>query len=69
MRGLRALVVLWVVVAVTLPMWVAEAVPMGATAAVGDGWPAYGGDAGGTRYSSLTQITPANVGRLQVAWT
>lgn len=33
------------------------------------GWPAYGGDAGGTRYSPLTQITPANVGQLRVAWT
>ena len=32
------------------------------------GWPAYGGDAGGTRYSPLTQITPANVGELRVAW-
>jgi quinoprotein glucose dehydrogenase len=33
------------------------------------GWPAYGGDAGGTRYSPLTLLTPANVGRLEVAWT
>ena len=33
------------------------------------GWPTYGGDAGGTRYSPVTQITPANVGQLQVAWT
>jgi quinoprotein glucose dehydrogenase len=33
------------------------------------GWPAYGGDAGGTRYSPLTEITPANVGKLRVAWT
>ena len=40
-----------------------------ALAAVPDaGWPAYGGDAGGTRYSPLTQITPANVGELRVAW-
>ena len=34
-----------------------------------DQWPAYGGDAGGTRYSALTQVTPANVKGLQVAWT
>jgi quinoprotein glucose dehydrogenase len=34
-----------------------------------DQWPAYGGDAGGTRYSTLTQVTPANVKGLQVAWT
>ena len=33
------------------------------------GWPAYGGDAGGMRYSPLTQVSPANVHRLQVAWT
>jgi quinoprotein glucose dehydrogenase len=33
------------------------------------GWPLYGGDAGGTRYSALAQVTPANVGRLKLAWT
>ena len=33
------------------------------------GWSAYGGDAGGTRYSPAAQITPANVGDLRVAWT
>lgn len=33
------------------------------------GWGAYGGDAEGTRYSRLNQITPANVDRLRVAWT
>jgi quinoprotein glucose dehydrogenase len=33
------------------------------------GWPAYGGDAGGTRYSPLTQINAKNVSELQVAWT
>jgi quinoprotein glucose dehydrogenase len=31
-------------------------------------WPAYGGDAGGLRYSPLTQITPANVNELEIAW-
>lgn len=31
-------------------------------------WPLYGRDAGGTKFSPLTQITPANVGTLQVAW-
>lgn len=39
-------------------------------AAVPDtGWSAYGGDAGGTRYSPLTEITPANVANLRIAWT
>jgi quinoprotein glucose dehydrogenase len=32
------------------------------------GWPAYGGDAGGTRYSPLNQMTQTNVDQLQVAW-
>ena len=40
-----------------------------ASAATPDvGWPAYGGDAGGTRYSPLTQIDAANVEGLRVAW-
>ena len=34
-----------------------------------DGWSAYGGDPGGSRYSSLTQITAKNVSDLKVAWT
>ena len=38
-------------------------------APVDSGWIAYGGDAGGTRYSSLSEITRANVSDLQVAWT
>jgi quinoprotein glucose dehydrogenase len=33
-----------------------------------DGWPAYGGDAGGSRYSAATQITRENVSKLKVAW-
>ena len=32
------------------------------------GWPAWGGDAGGSRHSPLTQITRENVGRLELAW-
>jgi len=36
----------------------------------GDGdWICYGRDPGGTRHSPLTQITPASVARLKVAWT
>jgi len=37
-------------------------------AAAEAGWPAYGGDAGGTRYSPLNQVTAANVDQLRVAW-
>lgn len=33
------------------------------------GWPAYGGDPGGQRYSPLDQITPDNVHHLEVAWS
>lgn len=33
------------------------------------GWPAYGGDQGGTRFSAAREITPANVTKLGVAWT
>ena len=32
-------------------------------------WPAYGNDAGGMRFSPLTQINPQNVKQLTVAWT
>ena len=32
-------------------------------------WPSYGNDAEGSRFSPLAQITRANVGRLEVAWT
>ncbi len=31
-------------------------------------WPTYGHDSGGMRFSPLTEITPANVDRLKVAW-
>lgn len=34
-----------------------------------DQWDHFGGDAGGSRFSGLEQITPANVGKLEVAWT
>jgi quinoprotein glucose dehydrogenase len=33
-----------------------------------EGWSAYGNDAGGSRHSSLTQITPENVSGLELAW-
>src|SRR5947209_2063014 len=34
----------------------------------GDDWAYYNGNPHGTHYSTLAEITPANVGRLQVAW-
>ena len=38
------------------------------TAAGSREWPTYGHDPGGMRFSPLTQLTPANVDQLQVAW-
>src|SRR5215472_15535376 len=32
-------------------------------------WPSYGNDAGGTRYSPLTEIDRRNVTKLRIAWT
>ena len=45
-----------------------DSVPLPVGGPVAD-WPAYGHDAGGSRYSPLTQITRENVAGLQVAWT
>lgn len=38
-------------------------------AAAGADWPVYLGDKGASHYSTLAQITPENVSRLEVAWT
>ncbi|WP_068076750.1 membrane-bound PQQ-dependent dehydrogenase, glucose/quinate/shikimate family [Novosphingobium lentum] len=51
------------VAAVTLPMQHI------ATPGTDGEWAAFGRDAAGTRFSPLAQITPANVSRLQPAWT
>jgi quinoprotein glucose dehydrogenase len=41
-----------------------------ATAAAGaQGWPVYGGEPGGGRYSAAGQVTAANVARLGTTWT
>jgi quinoprotein glucose dehydrogenase len=47
----------------------ASAVALANTATVGDGWPTYGGDAGGQRYSAAKQITRSNVTALAPVWT
>ncbi|HEY2974407.1 MAG TPA: pyrroloquinoline quinone-dependent dehydrogenase [Pyrinomonadaceae bacterium] len=54
---LAAVAVLWLAPAAT-----AQSVP-------DSGWPNYGNDPGGTRYSTATQIDRTNVNRLQLAWT
>src|SRR6266436_7291780 len=38
-------------------------------AAASDGWNSYGGDPGGSRYSTAWQISRENVAQLKVAWT
>ncbi len=53
----------------------ALAVALSASAAVAGNatddtqWPAYGNDPGGRRYAEVAQITPRNVGELEIAWT
>ncbi len=50
--------------------WLALVTPMVANPVLADtGWPHYGGDQGGQRYSSANQITPANVTGLRQAWS
>jgi len=52
---------------ITFCLWIA---PVAFAQSKADsGWSAYGGDAGGTRYSPLTQISRDNVANLRVAWT
>src|SRR3569623_3156276 len=47
------------------------ALTLAASSAVGAGtdWPHTGHDAGGQRFSPLTQVNKANVNKLQPAWT
>jgi quinoprotein glucose dehydrogenase len=60
---------------VSIVAWLALAIGCGAPPAPLDtsgptaDWPAWGGDAGGLKWSPLTQITHDNVGALEVAWT
>lgn len=43
--------------------------PVAAQPTRSDDWPVFGYDQGATRFSPLTQITPDNVEKLDVAWT
>ena len=47
----------------------AAALAIGLAAADVKDWPSHDHDAGGQRFSPLKQITPANVSKLQPAWT
>ena len=59
--------------ALAAPNWVKTQLPDHGGAIVGQAvegeWPAWGGTNGAQRYSTLAQITPENVNRLEVAWT
>jgi quinoprotein glucose dehydrogenase len=43
--------------------------PRPQSSAAAHGWPAYGRDAGGSRYSPLAEINRENVNNLKIAWT
>ncbi len=65
-----SLILAWALVAGCAPPPLHEtALPPAATPPrlAGD-WPAYGGDAGGTRYSALDEIDTSNVARLEPIW-
>jgi quinoprotein glucose dehydrogenase len=57
-----------VLILAAVPVFV-QAAPEQSAPDQSQGWPAYGGDPGGARYSSLREITAKNVGELKVAWT
>ena len=69
--SIGALVLAAVALAVpsTLPIGAQSGSGPAKPAAPSTEWPTYGHDPGGMRFSPLMQITPANVGQLQVAWT
>ena len=67
MRTPRALLVVPLLTLLLSTLLVAPALAQ--TANIGNEWPAYGGDPGGTRFSPLTHIAPDNVRGLRVAWT
>ena len=52
-----------------LPLVVALLLVALPLAAAAEQWLHYGGDAGGQKFTPHTQITPANVSSLAVAWT
>ena len=52
-----------------IPYLLTSAALLCGTASAQIGWPNYGNDAGGTRYSTAGQVDRTNVARLQLAWT
>ena len=62
-RGVTLVAIVLVASCTTVP----STAPLPADRTIAE-WPAYGGDAGGTRFSPLAQIDRGNVARLKVAW-
>lgn len=67
--GRLFLLVLFLVVIARAGGIVGQATATTALPQVGEGWPTYGGDPGGLRFSKSSQITRGNVGRLHSVWT
>jgi quinoprotein glucose dehydrogenase len=61
--------IVWVLLIVTLILLLLHPAPGRAQTPSDQGWPNYGNDPGGTRYSPARQIDRADVTQLQVAWT
>jgi quinoprotein glucose dehydrogenase len=51
------------------PLAVEASTEINAQPQAGEGWPTYGGDPGGTRFSKSSQITRSNVTQLHPVWT
>src|SRR5436309_10349329 len=49
-------------------LWIAFFTLLAASSVTPAGWPVYGHDPGGARYSPLRDINTGNVGRLKRAW-
>ena len=52
-----------------VPVLMALILILASTPSAAEGWQHIGGDAGGSRHTELTQITPDNVAGLELAWT
>ena len=63
MRPVRSLAVFVALATITLAAAASPQEPLGA------GWPTYGGDPGGSRFSSSSQIDRTNLSRLHPVWT
>jgi quinoprotein glucose dehydrogenase len=61
--------IVWLLLGLTLLLLLLHPAPGRAQNPPEQGWPNYGNDPGGTRYSPAHQIDRTNVTQLQVAWT